>query len=402
MIDLDSLTSALLFAYLRSTTSSKSSSSTDLCIPLINLGADDVSLRREFTTVLACAEIEPSLLLTLDDIPSFTSISSLLKPENTRWFLVDHNVFLGELGKLYSSRISGVIDHHEEENLIPKTADIDPRIVRKAGSCTSLVTNYFRSAWDGLSRTGSQEDNESRQWDAEMAQVALASILIDTRNLQSSNTTTVDRDASTYLMSKIGRTLQPLSNDSKTRFDQEAFFQEVSQAKQNLDPLTLPEILRKDFKQWSASKSPHTDRERKLGISSVVKSLDYLYRKAREDPEGGFNRSICRLVERGDLEILAIMTSFYTPEGNHRRELLVYGRNQEGVQIIEQFLTVATKELGLEEWQGQEETADGLKTDLQALNQGNGECRWFRQRKAGQNRKIVAPMLRRAFEMAAS
>src|SRR5579862_695330 len=155
--DLDSLVSALLFAYLRSCTPELPSyhshhpNITNLYTPLANLSCSDLRLRPEFLALLPHADLDSSLLITLDDLPPPSERASKMPPEDTKWVLVDHNALQGELGEVYGGRVSGTIDHHEEENKVPVDTGPEPRIVEKSGSCTSLVTEYFRNGWDKLS-----------------------------------------------------------------------------------------------------------------------------------------------------------------------------------------------------------------------------------------------------------
>ncbi|TVY39895.1 Exopolyphosphatase [Lachnellula subtilissima] len=144
---LDSITSAVLFAYLRT----YAPTSRTFYIPLSNIPRADLSLRPELIPVLRRANLKPSDLLTLSDLPPRSS------PElkDARWVLVDHNALQGELGKAYGRNVVGCVDHHDEEHKVPvseSNGDMDePRIVEKSGSCVSLVVRYCRSAWDGLS-----------------------------------------------------------------------------------------------------------------------------------------------------------------------------------------------------------------------------------------------------------
>jgi inorganic pyrophosphatase/exopolyphosphatase len=50
------------------------------------------------------------------------------------------------LQKIYSQRLFGCIDHHAEENAVPKDCKDEPRIVEKSGSCMTLVMEYCKDA----------------------------------------------------------------------------------------------------------------------------------------------------------------------------------------------------------------------------------------------------------------
>ena len=126
---------------------------TPLYIPLLNIPSSDIDLRTEFTKLFSHANILPSHLITLDDLPPPSDLEDKLRPANTRWILVDHNSLQGNLGTIYASRVHGVIDHHEEENAVPKDTEPEPRIVEKSGSCSSLVIRNFKSKWDALANS---------------------------------------------------------------------------------------------------------------------------------------------------------------------------------------------------------------------------------------------------------
>ena len=68
-----------------------------------------------------------------------------LNPLKTKWILVDHNAL--QSGKAYSGQVVEAIDHHDEENQVPKDCGGEPRIIAKS---TSLVVEYCRNAWDTL------------------------------------------------------------------------------------------------------------------------------------------------------------------------------------------------------------------------------------------------------------
>jgi exopolyphosphatase len=121
---------------------------TPLYVPITNIPAVDIQLRPEYLAVFRHADIEPGHLITLDDLPPLSDIQTKLVPENTQWVLVDHNALQGRLGKIYSERVAGVIDHHDDEGKVRKDTGDEPRIIEKSGSCTSLIANYCRPTWD--------------------------------------------------------------------------------------------------------------------------------------------------------------------------------------------------------------------------------------------------------------
>jgi exopolyphosphatase len=368
-----------------------------LYIPILNIPAKDINLRPEYIALLPHANVDSETLITLDDLPPSDSLKSKLLPENTNWILVDHNVLQGNLGSHYSERVHGVIDHHDDEHKVPNDTGSEPRIIEKSGSCSSIVTNYCREAWDAISAQAvssgvamarddaSHSNNDAASaslWDAQVAKLVLASVLIDTANLQNQDKVTKhDTDAVHYLEAKIAASTQ----DSK-RFDRDQFFKEISDAKEDIGQLKLHDMLRKDYKQWS-------EGTQVLGISSIVKNIDFLADKAVEEQYGenkseNFLLAVKAFAEDRRLGMFAIMTTFTSAKGEFRRELFLSATNTECVQAALRFAKNSTTQLGLTRWHG----------SIENIDRSEDIC-WHRIWQQGQvqhSRKQVAPLLRQA------
>lgn len=386
--DLDSITSSILYAYLKSNQQQTTSTKPRLHVPLLNIPKKDISLRPELLALLPNANLESAHLITLDDLPAFSSLRESLPPQNTRWILVDHNALQGTLGRLYSSQVVGAIDHHADERKVPQDTGPEPRVVETSGSCTSLVVNYCHSLWDTLSSASStsssavnaQSDSVTEDsgmtalWDAQLAYLALASVLIDTNNLLDENKVTEhDMKAATYLEAKINACAK-----TSTGFSREGFFEMVSQAKRDLDGVELEGVFRKDYKQWS-------EGDRVLGVASVVKDLGYLCGKT------GNASSFAALIEEArafaderGLDVFAVMTAFQADDGSFSRELLVLGTSKEGSAVVKKFAETTSEKLKLE-------SVEEKDDDEQRL------CVW-RQKEVAASRKQVAPLLREAMK----
>lgn len=389
------MTSSVLYAYFRSLVPPRNAF-TPLYVPVTNIPSSEVQIRPEFLALFRHANIEPGHLITLDDLPDLSVIQSKLRPENTKWILVDHNALQGELGKTYSDQVGGVIDHHEDDGKVPKDTGSEPRIISKSGSCTSLVTDFSREAWDSVSdsalSTGaahaqgeslSDDGAVTKLWDAQVAQLGLASILIDTANLQSKDKTTEhDSKAVKYLEAKI-MSCPRLAAE----YDRDKFYKEIDSAKKDIGGLNLQDILRKDYKQW-------TERGQKLGISSVVKPIDFLQKKAHDEGDTqsldeAFLEALRGFRKERDLDLYVVMTTSSSTKGEFQRELLVWAFNESTVSAVKKFASGAREELGLEDWHG----SDGKAHEY------HGEKEWRKvwwQRNVQHSRKRVAPLLREA------
>jgi len=398
LLDLDSLTSSILYAYFRSI-SPPQNAFTSLYIPLLNVPAVDIGLRPEFIALFRYANISASHIITRDELPTLSQIKRSLPLENTRWILVDHNKLPGELGSIYASRVHGVIDHHIEENAVPQDTGPEPRMLEKSGSCTSLIVNYFRSTWDAVSESslssgaGHAQSSDSiiddaavtRGWDAQIAKLALASILEDTVNLTSSSkTVSVDREMVAYLEAKI----QLSPKDART-WNRDQFYEEITTAKKDIDTLSCRDILRKDYKLW-------TESGRKLGMSTVVKPLCWLATKAaQEDPhnenERAFNDSLEVFMTERDLSMFAIMTASTSIDGKFQRQLLVQADSR-ATNAANEFVSIATDKLGLENIE-----VEGITQEMRQTEPSQGIWRriWL-QKETGMSRKQVGPLIRKA------
>lgn len=339
---------------------------------------------------MACqhAGINTSNLLNLDDINV-----GFQQPEKTRWILVDHNKLQGSLGSQYSQYVHGVVDHHDEENVVPSATDPEPRIVEKAGSCTSLIVRRFQHTWDAISGVsissgaahgqGEFVVNDSaytQGWDAQIAKLALASIFIDTANLTApGKVEEADRQAVRYLEAKI-----QLSASNAKSWDRTRFYHEIDTAKTSIEHLSLEEVLIKDYKEW-------TENGKKLGISSVVKALEFIIQKTTNDDTSRSMDEVLRsfMAER-DLSVFAIMTAFKSKTGDFQRELLLQAL-EPAFATAERFSKVAVSELEL----------DRLNIGLARQTEPSSDSLWrnfWVQKNLAKSRKQVAPMLREALK----
>jgi len=349
-----------VLAYLR--TYSPFSNANTLYIPLSNLPRADLALRPELLPVLKHANLKPSDLLTLSDLDS----SHRLPVEQTKWILVDHNALTGELGRLYSSRVIGCIDHHDDEHAVPLNTAPEPRIVKTSGSCASLVVEYCKPIWNELAKTVGEEE---REWNAELARLAIAPVLMDTQNLRDEGKTVgIDRHAVRYAERWI------MAGEGGEGYTSEAYLKEIQSAKEDIGGLSLEECLRKDYKEWS-------EKGTKVGVCCVVRDLDFLLEKA-----GGKEKFLRRVIEFADerkLSIVSIMTTSHN-DGAFKRELLVWGLDGKGVDAAKAFVKDAQEKFGLEPWKGGE---------LDEESDGEWRKSWW-QKKVEHSRKQVAPLLR--------
>lgn len=305
---------------------------------------------------------------------------------------MDHNKLQGDLDNQYSLKVQGVIDHHDEENAVPTDTDPEPRVIEKCGSCTSLVVRQCKSAWDSISSSslstgaahgqGEAAVNDSavtQIWDAQVAKMALASILVDTANLTApGKVEQVDRDSVAYLEAKIQMSLK----DART-WNRDRYYEEIDEAKRDISTLSLTEVLIKDYKGW-------TENGAKLGISSVVKPLDFLVQKAGEE-EKSFEDQLQHFMDERGLSIFAIMTTSTSSEGNFKRELLVQARASASSSAMK-FAEQGTSQFRLEDLSIEGVTAQDKP--------GRIWRKIWLQKDLSKSRKQVAPLLRKSMTSA--
>ncbi|KAM5345205.1 hypothetical protein ACJ41O_011067 [Fusarium nematophilum] len=345
--DLDSLCSALVYAYIRT-----HSPPHTLHIPLSNLSREDLALRTEMTAVLKHAGLSLKDLLTLSELPD-------LQPEDTRWLLVDHNSLTGPLKK-FSSRVFGCVDHHADEHAVSE--DAEPRIVEPCGSCMSLVVDESREAWEDLvSRDVEGSSSDAAAENDKLSKIGLAPILSDTNNLTAKEKVREkDPRAVSFLEARI----------RDPSFSRDAYFDEISAVKEDISGLSFRDIFRKDYKEWDGSGL-------KLGISCVVQDFEYLVSMA--GGAGALLDDFASWARERKLDVASIMTTSH-PGGEFQRHLLVWGVSDEGRGAVDRFVAVGER-LRLETWKGGE------------LDDGERRFAW-RQKDLAASRKQVAPLLR--------
>lgn len=372
--DLDSLCSAVVFAFLRSHAQPKYT----LHIPLANIPREDLPLRPELSKALSHAGVEPADLLTLTDLEDAVSTHGL-EPRDTRWLLVDHNALTGALAERFGPHVVGCVDHHEDEGAVAQDTAGEPRVLRKTGSCMSLVVEYCRGAWDALSDAGSHEDeggDAAGSLGSQLARVALAPVIIDTNNLKSkAKTTPTDVRVAELLEARI--------REDKPGFDRKKYHKKLSKLKEDISQFSYRDNFRKDFKSWAEAGLV-------LGTSSIPQGFKYMLDNIG-DRETLLREFRAFAQDRG-LDIATIMTSSAKDDGVFKRNLLVWALSERAVAAVDRFVEAQKETLGLEPFH---------HVDLSG-GDGQREVRYcWNQHQTGNSRKQLAPMLRSAMAEAA-
>ncbi|KIX98621.1 uncharacterized protein Z520_05922 [Fonsecaea multimorphosa CBS 102226] len=351
-------------------------------------------------------------------------------------FLVDHNApaIPGVSDQAIAARfnVTACIDHHVDEDYIPR--DADPRIVTTGiGSCTSLVVTHLRERglWPSSPSSSSSTQHHqsgadvssSPEVDAEMLQqiskLALAPILIDTWNLRAKGDkcSDTDREVVRFLESAIAsstaRTETPeraQSGPKAADWDRDAFFSSIATAKANsLDLLTMQEVFDRDYKAWTErTSSGRGSKEINIGISSLVKPLSWLVSHTAADQKGDGDDGVDAFLA----EIATFATSparqlgvfcLLTRTGDGRKEVAVVVLDEDARGAVDAFEEKSRDELQLSNWAAADGDSSGGSEQARRLTEGltrkfgeKGEWRIWWIGDTSKSRKQVGPLLREA------
>lgn len=345
-LDVDSITSSVVFGYLR-TREPPVGAWSDVYIPLLQVDRETLAARADLQEVLQESGISTGELVTLENLmreddPTKTGLTK----ERTRMFLVNNNKLLGRMEQDYSQNILGAIDNNNDENYVPRNTDPEPRIIGKsAGACTSLVVNWGAQPWASIP-TGSAENH------AQLATFALAGILTKTRGLQSELITDEDKRAVKFLESKGARIGQPAPVAAPAVAAAPVAAAAPVVASSGSTYTDLPAILSQGFAQYGI-----------LGLSESVIPLQGLVDQSQRDiahyaaaeastrgvTTGGdvltgspFTSAVRKFAQHFGLAVYAIVT--------REKELFVWVLDPTHAYVLPKFLTLYGQALQLGPW----------------------------------------------------
>ncbi|OAX33889.1 DHH phosphoesterase [Rhizopogon vinicolor AM-OR11-026] len=374
--DLDSLASALGYAWLRSHTSGKA-------IAYITTPREDFILRAENLYALDLVGItQPfkELYCSGDPIPSQVS----------QFALVDHNV-LNTRYDTPTARVVAVIDHHEDEGQYKDTAD--PRIVEPAGSCSSLVARFFQSS--------------NLLIPPELSTLLLSAILIDTKGLKAGGKAVdVDREAAAYLipLSHSARCEDVSALSENHPITQLPSVQSLSatleEKKFSVSHLSTRDLLRRDYKEYTFTipASDHVTRSSKMiraGLATIPLRLSKFFASSKSP-----TKETQDWIAERDLSVLGVLTTFRNKKGKGRREQLwIIKAKDESIaeklwRGLESNEELRLKRRGFAKFGFD---AKEMITDEAAFGESY-IARAYQQRNVNATRKQTAPILRKILE----
>jgi exopolyphosphatase len=294
--DLDSMASALVYAWYRSETMKPAG---EVCLPFIPIPRADFKLRTEAVFLFQEAGLSPDKLLFLEDL----DLPALHKEGRLKLVLVDHNKLASAQAGL-AEAVEEILDHHQDEKLYPRAAS---RVIEPVGSSASLVAEKILR-------------DIPRLLEPDCARLLLGTILLDTVNLDPKAGRVTPKD------SQMAEKLLALSGAG-----QKELFDRLQFEKFNVAALDSADLLRKDYKAYTAGKI-------RYGMSSVLISADAWARK-----DARLAEELARYAAAGKLGLLVVMIAYTEPE--FRRELLVYSPDEKLHKIFLEFLN--SKDLDL-------------------------------------------------------
>ncbi|XP_020372753.1 exopolyphosphatase PRUNE1 [Rhincodon typus] len=276
--DLDSMVSAIAFAYFLSKTALDQKAA---FVPVLNIPRSEFPLRGECMFLLRENCLSEDLLVFRDEI----DLHGLHRDGRLVLTLVDHNV-LPRGDSALEDVVTEVVDHRRLERPLTPGLAVTTEPV---GSCATLVTErIIRKAPDILDR--------------QLAYVLRSTILLDCINMapEAGKVTPKDTEYVTTLESRF-TDLPPRA----------VVFDSLQRAKFDVSGLTIEQMLRKDLKVLSGG-------DILLAISAVYLRLEELL--ARPGLKEGFEE-FCRA--RG-YSVLVVMTIAFEQKSEPFRQLAVY------------------------------------------------------------------------------
>lgn len=302
--DLDSMCSAIMYAYLQHHISSNG----PFYIPLMNIPREELPLRGEAHTVFQRAEIDPASLVFLDDL----DLEKLHAAGKLSVTLVDHNRLSSSQAFLEDS-VEAIVDHHLDEHLYDEKK-MSPRVIQPVGSCCSLILSLYIST------------SSDRFLDRYNCFLLLAPVLLDTGNMKPElkKGTPLDAQALQILNAKCGEDLAAVT-------------EELQVLRADTSRLTTPQLLIKDAKYALVE-------DYICCVSSVPLSIaEWIER----DPE--FVKNLRAFCARKTLNVLVIMTGFTDQTTHHfRRELVLFAPDKVLHESFVLFMEASSLSLKLE------------------------------------------------------
>ncbi|XP_051999542.1 exopolyphosphatase PRUNE1-like [Xyrauchen texanus] len=275
--DMDSMVSALTFAYFLS----KTLDSKRVPVPVLNIPRAEFPLRSDSIFLLRETGLSQDHLLFRDEV----DLCGLHKAKQLTLTLVDHNVLPSADSELEEAVVE-VIDHH----LLQRTPSPScPVTVETVGSCATLVTERIAQKAPGV-------------LDQQVAQLLYGTIILDCVNMapEAGKVTPKDSQYAMFLEKRFPK-LPPRSS----------LFQSLQNAKFDVSGLSTEQMLLKDMKVASGG-------DLRLVVSAIYMTLEaFLQRR-------GLQQDLCEFCHNHNYNLVIAMTISFNDNKEPFRQLAVY------------------------------------------------------------------------------
>ncbi|KAJ8339629.1 hypothetical protein SKAU_G00342620 [Synaphobranchus kaupii] len=276
--DVDSMVSALSFAYFLFKTSGSSGRTP---VPVLNIPRSDFPLRTDNVFLLRESGLAQEDLVFRDEV----DLQWLLRSGRLALTLVDHNVLPSNDSDLEGAVVE-VIDHHHLERVPSPSC---PVTLETVGSCATLVTEHIAQ-------------KAPEVLDRQVALLLYGSIILDCVNMapEAGKVTPKDRQYARFLESRFPD-LPPRT----------PLFQSLQNAKFDISALTTEQMLLKDMKAVSGG-------DLKVAVSVVYMKLDaFLQRRSLQ-------QELCEFCHKHRFNLLVAMTISFDENSEPFRQVAVY------------------------------------------------------------------------------
>ncbi|CAJ1015628.1 putative DHH family/DHHA2 domain containing protein [Leishmania utingensis] len=277
-------------------------------VPVLNFPKEDFGLRNDVAKLFTELGIDASLLMSVQRgqfADNFIDIAAL----NASVVLYDHNKLRENQSNL-ASRVVGVVDHHFDEQQYTDTA-VKLRILRCVGSACTLITELYRECGE----------------DVMCPTLLTAPIILDTVNFEPAQKKVTPEDIAAYEWLHVKESVE--GTDAAT------LFAKLSKWKDDVLGLSVPEILRRDYKQFNF-KARTKKGVMSTGTSSVPCTCKQL--------EGHFSVNMvveeaAKYMEQHQLDVL-VFTFSGQASGKHSREI-AFCAKPDTMSVFASFVTEA-------------------------------------------------------------
>ncbi|XP_017334001.1 exopolyphosphatase PRUNE1 isoform X2 [Ictalurus punctatus] len=272
--DVDSMVSALTFAYFLS----KTIDSGKAVVPVLNIPRAEFPLRSDSTFLLRESGLSQDYLLFRDEV----DLHSL---QNLAITLVDHNV-LPEADRTLENAVVEVIDHRRLERT---PSPFCPVTMETVGSCATLVTERI-------------VQKAPKLLDQQVAQLLYGTIITDCVNMapEAGKVTPKDSQYVSLLESRFPKLPR-----------RSILFQSLQNAKFDVSGLSTEQMLLKDMKTVSGG-------DLRLAVSVIYMTLeDFLQRECLQ-------QELCEFCHKHNYNLVVAMTISFIDNKEPFRQIAVY------------------------------------------------------------------------------